>query len=395
MGRLRGIATVVLLVGLQLSSFAPPLALGVEGWQSYRSTHLTLFYRDSSLQKQVKAFAQENEDFLQYMLRTFTTTKEIEPVDSYIFSDWTSALRENMQLPEAAVWNVYEEGVFERYSEESLVFRRIVANSVDFLHSSVLNLLRMRLRGQNPHDPALLLLKTKNLDPPEMMMYRPTSQYALATFTSFFSYLLDTYGAGKLQSLLLSLNDANYFFIDRSGGEGRNTALFPQNIASFYGKSLQELSQDWLMVLNGMPGPTLALEPQRYHSALDFVNVVGLRFYQWQDYETFPSLMRDMAQLFYYFDRLDLAKSETLIQQIKQEEAEGAWATGRTTRTIIWVSVGVLVLLVGFIALLLYRDYLRRKKLLAFLNTHPNDQEGFSRFLEEHKLAPRRKKDGE
>ncbi|MEI6510076.1 MAG: hypothetical protein WCO14_03920 [bacterium] len=363
--------------------------LAAEGWQSFSLPHQVLYYRDPAIKEQVEAFAQSNEQFLTSLRSTFPNSKEVDLVESYVFTDWTSALEGNLQLPESTVWNVFEEGVFERYTEQSLLFRRAVANSVDFLHNGALNLLRMRQRGQNPHDSALLLLQVKQLDPPEMMMYRPTSQMALATFTSFLTYLLDTEGPEKLQTLLSSLNDANYFFIDRGGGEGRNTHLFPQTIAALYGRPLEDLSAEWRKALESMGPPSVPLDPVRYSEAMQYVNVVGLRFYQWQDLYNFPALMRDMAQLFYYFDRLDLARSEPLIQQIELEQAEGLWEAGRTTRGIVWGAAGVGLLLLGAIAWLLYRDYQRRQKIRQFLATHPTDQKGFDLFLEEQLGKPR------
>jgi hypothetical protein len=371
-----------------LSMTASAGVFAAEGWQSFSLPHQVLFYRDPALQEKVEAFAQENEQFLALVQSTFPNSKEVDPVESYIFTDWTGALQGNLQLPESTVWNVYEEGVFERYAEQSLLFRRAVASSVDFLHNGALNLLRMRQRGQNPHDPALLLLQVKQLDPPEVMMYRPTSQMAQATFTSFLTFLLDKEGSAKLQTLLTSLNDANYFFIDRGGGEGRNTHLFPQTIAAIYGRPLEDLSAEWRKALEEMSPASLSLDPVRYSEAMQYVNVVGLRYYQWQDLYNFPALMRDMTQLFYYFDRLDLARSEPLIQKIEMEQAEGQWEAGRTTRAIIWSAVGVALLLLGAIVWLLYRDYRRRQRIRQFLATHPTDQKGFDLFLHDQLGKP-------
>jgi hypothetical protein len=354
-----------------------------EGWQSFSLPHQALYYRDPAIKEKVEAFAQENEHFFALLRSTFPNSKEAEPVESYVFTDWNSALEGNLQLPESTIWNVFEEGVFERYTEQSLLFRRAVANSVDFLHNAVLNLLRMRQRGQNPHDPALLLLQVKKLDSPEVMMYRPTSQMALATFTSFLTYLLDKEGPDKLQTLLTSLNDANYFFIDRGGGEGRNTHLFLETIAALYGRPLEDLSAEWRKALEKMGPPSVPLDPVRYSEAMQYVNVVGLRFYNWQDLYNFPALMRDMAQLFYYFDRLDLARSEPLIQRIEMEQAEGQWEAGRATRALVWGTAGVGLLLLGVIVWLIYRDYQRQQRIRQFLATHPTDQKGFDRFLHE------------
>ncbi len=375
---------------LCLLSIAPSAGVSAaEGWQSFSLPHQVLYYRDPALKEKVEAFAQENEQFFTMLRSTFPSSREVDPVESYIFTNWISALEGNLQLPESTVWNVFEEGVFERYTEQSLLFRRAVANSVDFLHNGVLNLLRMRLRGQNPHDAALLLLQVKQLDPPEIMMYRPTSQMALATFTSFLTFLLDKEGPEKLQALLSSLNDANFFYIDRSGGEGRNTHLFPETIAALYGRPLEVLSAEWRKALEEMGPPSVPLDPVQYSEAMQYVNVVGLRFYQWQDLHNFPDLMRDMAQLFYYFDRLDLARSGPLIQQIELEQAEGQWEAGATTRAIVWGAVGVGVLLIGAIAWLLYRDYQRRLRIRQFLAAHPTDQVGFDRFLQEQLGKPR------
>ncbi|MEI6308382.1 MAG: hypothetical protein WCP58_01915, partial [bacterium] len=87
--------------------------------------------------------------------------------------------------------------------------------------------------------------------------------------------------------------------------------------------------------------------------------------------------------LFYYFDRLDLARSEPLIQRIEMEQAEGQWEAGRATRALVWGTAGVGLLLLGVIVWLIYRDYQRQQRIRQFLATHPTDQKGFDRFLHE------------
>ncbi len=167
----------------------PPDPIGASSpspdWQSIRSPNFIYYFRDPSIQQAVEGLSGQDEEFLGFLSRTFQVTAPISPIQTYIFTDWKSALQENLRLPETAIWNVYEQGVFERTNAQSLLVRQLVADSASVVHSGVMTSLQYQFRGQDPHAPALLYRALGELQPPEKMMFQPYSQHALVTYASF------------------------------------------------------------------------------------------------------------------------------------------------------------------------------------------------------------------
>lgn len=361
-------AAVVVLIGFLIVPFS-----GIEGasWQSYKSEHFIFYYKDTEIKGDIERLATENENFLSFLRSTMSCTRELETIHSYIFPSWPSALRENFNLPEEAVWNIYEEGVFERSNEKSLMVRKLVGDSVSFLQNGLMSMLLLSFRGLDPHLPAQLYFSVGDFVLPEELMFRQSAQQSIATSASFLAYLLENYGPSKLAELLNRLNDESYF-------------TFPEALERTYGKKILTLSSDWktYLQMRAWSSPK-EYTAQEFYEVSQFVNVASLRFFIWQDYINFGDIMKDVGLLYYYFERLDIKNSRIYMERLKEDEEYGQWEADRPKRIVMWSGIGVGVLLIGLFVLYLRKLNQRRKARIAFIASLKPQQEAFDQFLKE------------
>ncbi len=314
--------------------------------------------------------AAENESFLSFIRSTMTCTQEMGTIHSYIFTSWLSALHENFNLPVEAVWNIYEEGIFERSNEKSLMVRKLVGNSASFLQNGLMSMLLLSFRGLNPHLPSQLYFAVGDFVLPEELMFRQSAQQSIATAASFLAYLLENYGPLKLTELLDRVNDENYF-------------VFPEALEAIYGRKILTLSSEWKNYLVERADPLSDEFVQEFFEISQFVNVASLRFFAWQDYVNFGDIMRDVGLLYYHFERFDVEKSRLYMERLKKDEEHGQWVADRPKRIATWSGIGVGVILAGLLGFYFYKLNQRRKARMAFIASLKPQQEAFEEFLKE------------
>jgi hypothetical protein len=385
---------IVLLVGMILATSyvqaAPPDPLGASSpspdWQIIRSPNFIYYLRDPSIQPAVEELSRQDEEFRSFLSQTFQVTVTLYPIQTYIFTDWQTALQENLRLPETAIWNIYEQGVFERTNAQSLLVRRLVADSASFIHSGVMTSLQYRFRGQDPHVPALLYRAMGELQPPEKMMFQPYSQHALVTYASFLTFLEDRYGATKLKDLMYGVRSEVYYGSGRTG-EFEKTWLFLDEVQRIYGRKLEDLSQDWLAFLAPMQAPS-NIDPKMYYEISQYLNTVGMNYYRWQDFPNFFELMSDTALLYYWFDRLDLEKSQIYYQRLLEGDAQGQWVVNAPTRYAIGGGIGLGVIVLAIIGYFIWKSWRRGRQMRALAKAAQQEQSAFSEFLGDRTKEP-------
>ena len=379
-----------LILGTSFVQATPPDPIGASSpspdWQSIRSQNFIYYFRDPSIQPAVEGLSSQDEEFLSFLSRTFQVTATISPIQTYIFTDWKSALQENLRLPETAIWNIYEQGVFERTNAQSLLVRQLVADSASFVHSGVITSLQYRFRGQDPHVPALLYRALGELQPPEKIMFQPYSQHAVVTYASFLTFLENQYGAVKLKELMYSVRSEVYYGLGRTG-EFEKTWLFLDEVQRIYGRKLEDLSKDWLAFLAPMQSPS-SIDPKVYYDISQYLNTAGFNYYRWQDFPNFFELMSDTALLYYWFDRLDLEKSQFYHQQLLEGDAQGQWAVDTPTRYAIGGGIGFGVIVFGIIGYFIWKSWRRGQQMRALAKAAKQEQSAFSEFLGERTKEP-------
>jgi hypothetical protein len=371
MNKIRKIAWALLIIFV--SSLFPCFTFAQE--PAYESAHFRFYFDDPSLKDRVSALAEERESFFQFLKGFFPQAKDPEKINCFIYSSWEQAYEQSAQLKEDFVYNVYEEGIFQRSEDIALLIKLSLGESASFLQNGLIKLLWDRFRGIDPHTSTLLLLKENQFYTPYEMMYRPYSIYATCTFSSFLSFLWEKYGQEKLLLLLAGIKD--YMLL-----KGQSY-LIPKTIQQIYGKDIDKLTQEWKAYLLALSPP--AMDSRSYAVVAEFINRAGSQFFLWMDFPNFTEILHDYGILNYYFDNFDTENASLWLKRIEGDisRSERTWKSLRDPGTyLMWGGIGLGGILLLIAIYFIIMGQINKRRVLALRRQRNREEKNYNEFLE-------------
>ncbi|MCR4432600.1 MAG: hypothetical protein NUV70_00955 [Caldiserica bacterium] len=342
---------------------------------AYESAHFRFYFDDPSLKEKVSALAEERESFFQFLKGLFPQAKDPGKIDCQIYTSWEEAYEKSAKLKEGFVYNIYQEGIFIRSEDIALMVKISLGESASFLQSGLVKLLWDQFRGLSPHSSTLLLLKENRFFTPYDMMYRPYSLYATCTFSSFLAFLWEKYGQEKLLQLLAGIKD---YMLSKG-----QSYLIPKTIQQVYGKSIDQLTQEWKAYLLTLPQPPF--DSKSYAAAAEFINRAGAEFYLWMDFPNFVEILKNYGTLYFYFDSFDMEKTSLWLERTEEivTRSEKAWKSLRNPGTyLIWGGIALGIILFGVALYFIIMGQINKRKVLALRQKRDKEEKNYEEFLE-------------
>jgi len=337
--------------------------------------HFRFFFNDQSLEDKVSSLGRERESFIQFVLNLFPQARDPGEINCQIYTSWQEAYEESAKLKEDFVYNVYQDGLFLRSEDIALIVKKSIGESASFLQSGLVKLLWDKFRGFSPHTSALLLLENNQFFTPYDMIYRPYSIYATCTFASFLSFLWENYGTDKTIQLLKGVKD---YMLSKG-----QSYLIPRTIQQIYGKSIDQLTQEWKAFLQTLPPPNI--DSNSYAEAAEFINKAGAEFFLWMDFPNFVEILKDYGTLYYYFDSFDMEKTSIWLKRTQDlvSSSERAWKSLRNPATyFLWggITLGAVLFLVALYFIVM--GQINKKKILSLRKERAEEEKKFQEYFE-------------
>ncbi|MGB9552929.1 MAG: hypothetical protein ACPL7L_00925, partial [bacterium] len=210
---------------------------------------------------------------------------------------------------------------------------------------------------------------------PYDMIYRPYSVYATCTFASFLSFLWERYGTERLIQLLTGIKD---YMLSKG-----QSYLIPRTIQQIYGKSIDQLTQEWKAFLQTLSPPDI--DYRSYAQAAEFINKAGAEFFLWMDFPNFVEILKNYGTLYYYFDNFDMENTSIWLKRTQDlvTSSERAWESLRNPATyFLWGGIILGTVLFIILLYLVVRGQINKRKILALRRQRAKEEKEFQEYFE-------------